>query len=247
MPIFHAIVLGIVQGLSEYLPISSSGHLILVPWIFKWDDFGGSIALAKSFDVALHLGTLIGAVVYFRKDIVRLGKAGLSPSQRGTQDFRLAWMLLLSAVPAAITGALFKDTIEAHTSSIPQIAIMLIVFGAVLYWADQQRGARDVDAFRLRDAVVMGTAQALALQPGVSRSGVTISAGRKLGFDRDSAARLGEISVIWDEREDQIFRIIDSAQGRGHLAVVEPPSIDEPVFELTPAALEYLEAHRDAG
>ena len=116
MPIFHAVVLGIVQGLSEYLPISSSGHLILVPWIFGWDDFAGDPGLEKAFDVALHLGTLVGAVTYFRKDLVRYAKAGLSRSQRGTTDFRLAWMLVISAIPAAITGALLKDVIEEHSS-----------------------------------------------------------------------------------------------------------------------------------
>jgi undecaprenyl-diphosphatase len=189
VPTFHAIVLGIVQGLSEYLPISSSGHLILVPWIFGWNDFAGDAHLEKAFDVALHLGTLVGAIVYFRKDLVKYAKAGLSPSQRGTTDFRLAWMLLLSAVPAAVTGALFKDTIEEHTSAIPQIALMLIIFGLVLGWADRRPGVRTLEDTTTGDAVKMGIGQALALQPGVSRSGVTMSVGRFVGLGREGAAR----------------------------------------------------------
>src|SRR5215207_9731644 len=95
--ILHAIILGITQGLSEFLPISSSGHLILVPWLFGWDDFAGQPSLEKTFDVALHLGTLVAAVAYFRADIARYVTAGFSPAQRGTRDFRLAWLLAASA------------------------------------------------------------------------------------------------------------------------------------------------------
>ena len=124
MPILHAIVLGITQGLSEFLPISSSGHLILVPWLFGWDDFAGNASLEKTFDVALHLGTLVGAVAYFRKDIVRYlrgrvhRRRAAAPTTAGSPG--CSW---LSAVPAAVTGALFADVIEEHTGSIPLIAI----------------------------------------------------------------------------------------------------------------------------
>src|SRR5213083_2802634 len=120
MPIFHAIVLGITQGLSEYLPISSSGHLILVPWLFGWNDFHGSDSLEKTFDVALHLGTLAGAIMYFRSDIRRL-------------------------VRAAITGALFASSIEEHTDQIWLIATMLIVGAMALAWADGALGKRTID------------------------------------------------------------------------------------------------------
>jgi undecaprenyl-diphosphatase len=205
VPILHAIVLGIVQGLSEFLPISSSGHLLLAPWAFGWHDFAGNADLEKTFDVALHLGTLIGAIAYFRADIVTLVKAGLLPSRApamvtsGTlaadhptpdTERRLAWLLLLSCIPGAITGALLESPIEEHLGQIWLIGIMLVVFGLILYWADRLAGDRPVTDFRLRDAVLMGAGQALALSPGVSRSGVTISVGRKLGFDRDAAARL---------------------------------------------------------
>lgn len=189
LPILHAIILGITQGLSEFLPISSSGHLILVPWLFGWDDFAGQASLEKTFDVALHLGTLIGAIAYFRVDIVRYVKAGLSPSQKGTSDHRLAWLLLASTVPAGLTGALFSDVIERRTGDVRLIALMLIAFGLVLGWADRRPGRRTLDELKTRDVVFMGVGQAIALQPGVSRSGVTMSAGRMAGLGRDGAAR----------------------------------------------------------
>jgi undecaprenyl-diphosphatase len=188
VPILHAIVLGIVQGLSEFLPISSSGHLILVPWLFGWDDFGGDASLEKTFDVALHIGTLLGAIAYFRRDLFRLARAGFTQPKSG--DGRLAWLLVVSAVPAAITGALLADPIEENTNQIWLIALMLIVFGFVLLWADRLQGERSIDDLRLRDALAMGVGQAAALQPGVSRSGVTITVGRKMGFHRDAAARI---------------------------------------------------------
>jgi undecaprenyl-diphosphatase len=195
VPIIHAIILGIVQGLSEFLPISSSGHLILVPWLFHWHDFTGvgGEHLNKTFDVALHMGTFVGAVVYFREDLLRFLRAGISSiSQRAvrTTDERLAWLLLLSAVPGALVGALGESWIEEHTGKPWLIGIMLIVFGVVLYVADRAAGRLDVEDWQPRHAAVMGLAQALALQPGVSRSGVTISAGRFLGLTRDAAARI---------------------------------------------------------
>lgn len=188
MEILHAIVLGIVQGLSEFLPISSSGHLQLVPWLFGWDDFAGREDLQRTFDVALHIGTLVGAVAYFRRDLVRYAIAGVT--DRSSPDGRLAWLLLASAIPAAITGALLDDFLADLAEAEWMIGLLLIVFGLVLLWADRLRGDRDRQSYTLRDAMVAGTAQALALTPGVSRSGVTITAARALGFDRDAAARL---------------------------------------------------------
>jgi undecaprenyl-diphosphatase len=211
VPILHAIVLGIVQGLSEFLPISSSGHLLLAPWAFGWHDFAGNADLEKTFDVALHLGTLLGAIAYFRADIITLVRAAFFPARApamvttGTlaadhptveADRRLAWLLLLSCIPGGVTGALLETPIEDHLGQIWLIAIMLIAFGLILYWADHLAGDRHVTDFRLRDALLMGTGQALALSPGVSRSGVTISVGRKLGFDRDAAARLSFLMGI---------------------------------------------------
>ena len=191
MPILHAVVLGIVQGLTEYLPVSSSGHLLLTPWLFGWHDFQASASFEKTFDVALHLGTLVGAVAYFRRDLAAMARAVLKRGRDGTEaDRRLAWLLVAASVPAALTGAAFESTIEDKLGKIWLIAVMLIVFGVVLMLADRLHGERPIDDFRLRDAVLMGVGQAVALQPGVSRSGVTITVGRAIGFDRDSAARL---------------------------------------------------------
>ncbi len=189
MPILHAIVLGITQGLSEFLPISSSGHLRLVPWLFDWDDFAGRESLEKTFDVALHIGTLVGAIAYFRRDVVRYVSAGFRRAALSTADGRLAWFIAASAAPAAVTGALLADRIERNTGHIWLIAVMLIVFGLVLGWADRRAGTRTIAEVGLRDALFMGVGQAVALQPGVSRSGVTMTAGRFVGLTRDGAAR----------------------------------------------------------
>jgi undecaprenyl-diphosphatase len=214
VPIFHAIVLGITQGLSEFLPISSSGHLILVPWLLGWDDFAGNDSLKKAFDVALHLGTLVGAVAYFRRDIRRYVAAAVTPRGRGTTDRRLAWMIAASAVPAAITGALFADLIEEKTGSIPLIALMLIVFGLALAWADDLGGTRPLESVRLRDALLMGAGQAVALQPGVSRSGVTMTTGRALGLGRDGAARFAFLMSLPITAGALLFKWVDlSSEG----------------------------------
>ena len=215
MPILHAIVLGITQGLSEFLPISSSGHLRIVPWLLGWDDFAGQPQLERTFDVALHLGTLIGAIAYFRHDLLALVRGGLSmlrPSGRRASSVgatvevgvepapgpespygdegRLAWLLVASAIPAAAVGFVLGDPLDRVADHVWLIGVLLIVFGFVLLWADRLGGTRTADHFGVRDALVMGSAQALALVPGVSRSGATITAGRWAGFDRDAAARL---------------------------------------------------------
>jgi undecaprenyl-diphosphatase len=186
-----------------------------VPWLFGWDDFAGQPELETTFDVALHLGTFAGAVAYFRADLARLARGGLDalrvrrrPAGGGTtevsvspadpprrreplsDDGRLAWLLVVSALPAAAAGALFEDTFRGVADTEWLIAVLLIGFGLVLLWADRLRGRRGAEEFRLRDALTMGVAQALALGPGVSRSGVTITAARWLGFERADAARL---------------------------------------------------------
>lgn len=205
MPILHAIVLGLVQGLSEFLPISSSGHLLLVPWLFGWDDFDGDPGIEKAFDVALHIGTLVAATVYFRSDIVRYARAGIGAlARRGRRetggasdpDARVAWLLLLSTLPAAAVGALFEQTIDERLGTPTIIGISLIVFGVLLGVADKAVGRRRIDGFKVRDALVVGAAQAIALNPGTSRSGITMTAARQIGFDRDSAARLSFLMMI---------------------------------------------------
>ncbi|MGH9226566.1 MAG: undecaprenyl-diphosphate phosphatase [Acidimicrobiales bacterium] len=193
IPIVHAVVVGIVQGLTEFFPVSSSGHLILVPWLFGWRELTANPDLKKTFDVALHLGTFIGAAAYFSPDLRRFAKAAVTSIRRRqveTTDERLAWLLLLSSLPGAAVGAGLESLIEDELGREWVIAVMLIVFGLVLAAADRNRGTRTSDEFGVRDAAAMGLAQALALSPGVSRSGVTISAARWRGFDRDSATRL---------------------------------------------------------
>ena len=188
-----------MQGLSEFLPISSSGHLLLVPDLLGWNDFGGDDSLEKSFDVALHLGTLIAALWYFRNDLLVYLRAALRSIRIRSIDnteARLAWLLLLSAIPGAIIGAAFTSVIEEELGDPILIGINLIVFGLLLEWADHATAARPTDDFHGRDAVIMGFAQAVALAPGVSRSGVTITAGRWLRFDRQSATRLSFLMAI---------------------------------------------------
>jgi undecaprenyl-diphosphatase len=200
VPILHAIVLGLVQGLSEFLPISSSGHLILVPWLFGWDDFDGNESVAKAFDVSLHIGTLIAVVAYFRRDLMLYVREGLrlvlQRRRPTTVDGRIAWLLVLATVPAALVGAAFEDQIDERLGEPWIIGVSLIVFGLLLWWADRLKGRRRLEQFTARDALMVGAAQALALNPGTSRSGITITAARSNGFDRDAAARLSFLMSV---------------------------------------------------
>ncbi len=193
MPILHAIVLGLVQGLSEFLPISSSGHLLLVPWLFGWNDFP-TPSFEKAFDVSLHMGTLVAALLYFRRDVntyVREGVRLVVKRERPTNpEGRLAWLLVLSALPGAAVGALFEKTIDEKLGKPVLIAVSLIVFGLLLAYIDRRVGERKIEQYSKRDAIIVGAAQVLALNPGTSRSGITITAGRFLGFNRDTAARM---------------------------------------------------------
>ena len=189
MPLFHAIVLGIVQGLTEFLPISSSGHLTIVPWLFGWSDFDDA-GVKKAFAVALHLGTLAAVVFHFRRDVVLLVRRGLSKPPLDREG-RLAWLLVVTAVPAAIVGALFETWIDDELGTPFVIACSLVVFGVLLGWIDRRRrGSRDVEDLTLRDALLVGGAQVLALNPGTSRSGVTMTAALALGYGREAAVRL---------------------------------------------------------
>jgi undecaprenyl-diphosphatase len=207
LSIVHAIVLGIAQGFAEYLPISSSGHLILVPWLFGWDDFAGNESLKKAFDVALHVGTLGGAVAYFRHDLTRLGRALVT--DRESNDARLAKLILLSSVPAAVAGLVFAGPIERNTDQVWLIAVMLIVGAFVLAWADGALGRRTFEQASLRDSLVMGAGQALALQPGLSRLGMTISLGRFCGLGRDGAARFAFIMSIPITAGALVYKAVD--------------------------------------
>ena len=193
IPVAHAIALGVIQGLSEFLPISSSGHLILVPWLFAWHELDAYPELKKTFDVALHLGTLVAVLVYFWGDLkafVPAGRRAIARRRAVTHEERLPFLLVVSALPAFVLGAGLDSFIEDHLSQPWLVAVMLIVFGVVLLIADRAAMNRREEDFRLRESGLMGLGQAVALQPGVSRSGSTMTVGRLLGFDRDAAARI---------------------------------------------------------
>lgn len=214
MSIFRAVVLGIVQGLTEFLPVSSSGHLQLVPWLFDWNDFEGNENLANAFDVALHMGTLVGAVAYFWSDIWRYLKAGvgsLNPANRTnglSTDARVGCLLIVATIPAGLTGVLLEEVLKSD-DKIWLTAAALAVFGVVLALADRLPGERDVDSFQLKDALTIGIGQALALQPGVSRSGITITVARVLKFDRVNAARLSFLMSLPIIAGAGLFKYLD--------------------------------------
>ena len=198
MPILHALILGIVQGLTEFLPISSSGHLELVPWLFGWNDLADE-SVAKAFDTSLHLGTFIAVVLYMRAELKRYIVGGLSalrgPRHASTTG-KAAWLFVASAIPAGVVGLVAQDWITDALGGAGSIAVSLIVFGGVLWWADRRTGERTVEEYRLRDAVLTGCAQVLALNPGTSRSGITISMARVIGFSRDASARISFLMSI---------------------------------------------------
>ena len=189
--ILQALVMGIVQGLTEFLPISSSGHLILVPYLFGWTDpFLDSLA----FSVVLHGGTLVALLVYFREDWLRLIPAGLAVlrdrSFNDDTDRRVAWLIVASTVPAAVIAVFLNDIIEKNVREVGLVALMLVIAAVVLWLADRW-GPRThtIERLTFRGAIGIGTAQALALIPGVSRSGISISAGLFAGLDRSDAVR----------------------------------------------------------
>lgn len=228
MSIIQAVVLAVVQGLTEYFPVSSSGHLVLTRWLFGWDPFVDEPHLELAFDVAVHLGTLAGAVAYFRKDLVRYAGAGLAAlvsAERRTAenvDAKIAWLLVLATVPAGVVGVFFVDTEESLGSNITMVAIALIVFGLLLAWADRRKGDRPTTGWRVRDALAMGVAQAVALQPGVSRSGATITTARTLGFDRDAAARLAFLMSIPVTAGAVLYQAVEVFGGDGIPAGFRP-------------------------
>jgi undecaprenyl-diphosphatase len=189
----EALLLGIVQGLTEFLPISSSGHLIIVPWLQEYTFLQEHDEFNKTFDVALHVGTLVAVVSYFRRELVAMA-AGFWRTLRtrtiASRDERLAWVIVVGTIPGVIVGGLGEEWIDDNLGEPWMIAILLIAFGLVLWHADRRPQQRSIGNVRLRDGLYIGIAQAVALAPGVSRSGVTISAARYLHLDRDTAARV---------------------------------------------------------
>ncbi len=197
--LIHAAILGIVQGLTEFLPISSSAHLILVPKLLGWSD---PFLDSAAYDVMLHLGTLLALVVYFWRDLWRLLAAWLRSIGRRSvgdgPDARLAWLLIISAAPAAVLGAALEGFFDRTFRDALAWVAVFILLGAALLWLAEQWGTRDRDLSQMTvvDAAIMGVGQALALFPGMSRSGTTIAAGLFLGLERATAARFSFLMAV---------------------------------------------------
>jgi undecaprenyl-diphosphatase len=193
MDVLHLVVLALIQGITEFLPISSSAHLILVPVVTGEADQG------LAFDIAVHIGTLLAVVGYFRTEMVRLLEGGVAPLLRrpATADTRLAWLIVLATIPVGGAGLVFKDTVETVLRDPQVIAWASIGFGFLLWIADRWGpSVRDEATLGWRGALMVGAFQALALIPGTSRSGITMTAGRFLGLDRGAAARFAFLLAI---------------------------------------------------
>jgi undecaprenyl-diphosphatase len=197
LTLIQAVILGIVQGLTEFIPISSSAHLVIIPWLFGWDDPG------LSFDIALHLGTLVALLWFFWKDWVRLVRAGIaSIAERkigADTDRRLAWFLIIGTIPGGLVGWLAQSKIEElfHQPDTPHamgamiaMAVIIAALGLALFIAERTaRHLRVLTQVSLKDAIIIGLSQSMAIFPGVSRSGSTITAGLAVGLQRETAAR----------------------------------------------------------
>jgi undecaprenyl-diphosphatase len=226
MDALQAIILGIVQGLTEFLPISSTAHLRLVPAFAGWDDPG------TAFTAVVQLGTVAAVLLYFRQDLWNIATAWLrslrDPEARGTLDARLGWYLIVGTIPVSVLGVLFKDKIETDARQLVLIGIALIVLGIVLEIAEKVgRKEREIDSLTMRDGVIIGCAQAAALVPGVSRSGATISAGLFLGLERPAAARYSFLLSVPAVVLSGLFELKDVGNGGGAGAV---PTIIATIF-----------------
>jgi len=182
LTILQAVILGLAQGLGEFLPISSSAHLVLIPWLFRWTDPG------LTFDVALHVGTLVAVVIYFWKDWWQLIIKGFTDAR--SAKGRLFWYLVAASVPGAMSGFLLEDKAETVFRSPILIALMLILMGILLYWADRRSAKKiEINHITFGTSIFIGISQALAIVPGVSRSGITMTTGLLMGLNREGAAR----------------------------------------------------------
>jgi undecaprenyl-diphosphatase len=241
--ILQAIVLGLVQGATEFAPVSSSGHLILVPWILGWAAIGDA-DLQKTFDVALHMGTLIGALIYFRVDVSRYAAAwfrSVRARRLATPDERIAWALFVGTIPGAIAGALFENMIQEKLGAPWLIAVMLVAFGLLLVFVDRRsRSDRAFGTIGPKTGLLLGTAQALALQPGVSRSGV-------MGLDRESAARFSFLLSLPIIAGAGAYKAVDLAQTglQGHAGEFVAGMVASAIsgFVVIWGLLRYLKRH----
>ena len=213
--------MGVVQGLTEFLPISSSGHLIIVPFLFGWTD---PFLTSTAFSVMLHVGTLLALLLYFRHEWLRLVPAGLATvrdrSFRDDPDRRLAWLLVAATIPAALAGFLLNDLLETTVREPGLVAVMLVV-GAVILWLADRWGGLDkgVEDVTFPLSIGIGAAQALALVPGISRSGISISAARFGGLGREAAARYSFLMATPIIAGAAIFEIRKLASGEAGVPV----------------------------
>lgn len=223
MSLTHSLVLGIVQGLTEFLPVSSSGHLILVRWLLGWEL--GSAAVEKSFDAATHLGTAIAAIALWRKDISKMIRSFVPPLRDDAPRlyFRLGIFVVVASVPAGVAGLVGESFIEERLGSVLLIAAQLALFGLVLLIADRLSSKRrSLGEVGTTDAIVIGLAQALALSPGVSRSGITITAGLGLGFDRVAATRLSFLLLVPVSAGAGVFKLVSTFSDPGASVLAVP-------------------------
>ncbi len=215
LSIVQALVMGLTQGLTEFIPVSSSGHLIIIPWLFGWDDkVRDAFLISIEFTVILHMGTLLALLAYFWRDWLKLIPAGLAAirdrSFRGDPDRKMAWLIVVATIPAVLVGPLLNDTIESAVREPARVALMLCVGAAILWLADRWGSrSREMDSISFAGSLGIGVAQVLALVPGISRSGISISAGLFLGLTREAAARFSFLMAtpvvagagLWEARK----------------------------------------------
>ena len=219
MSLLESIVLGLLQGFTEFLPISSSAHLLIFPALFGWDDPGAA------FTAVTQLGTETAVLIYFRRELWSIGTTWLGslrdPALRARPEARIGWFIVVATIPIVILGLVFESQIENGARNLWLVGSMLIVFGLVLLWADRHATLeRDIDGLAPRDGVLIGFAQCLALIPGVSRSGATISAGLLLGLDRAAAARFSFLLALPAVFGSGLYQLLDIL--RGEEAIGEP-------------------------
>ncbi len=228
MDLFQSIILGILQGLTEFLPISSSGHILILPAILGWEDPGAA------FTAVIQLGTESAVLIYFRKDLWNIAKTWLAslrrPELRGDLNARMGWYLIIATIPISVLGLAFQDQIETAARNLWIVGSMLIVFGLILGLADKVgTREREVDNLSFRDGVLIGLAQSLALIPGVSRSGATISAGLFLGLNRRAAARFAFLLAIPAVVLSGFYQLYKLLSGK--------ETFDEPMFNIAVATI----------
>ncbi|MEW5009583.1 MAG: undecaprenyl-diphosphate phosphatase [Cycloclasticus sp.] len=220
MDFVQIIALGLLQGLTEFLPVSSSAHLILLPLLLGWEDQG------LAFDVAVHVGTLLAVVTYFRRDLSRLIVGWLASLLRRqhTQDSRLAWLIIIGTIPVGLVGLLLGDWIELYLRSPLVIALATIIFGLLLWWADAKGvQLRDQQQLTAKDALIIGLYQVLALVPGTSRSGITMTGALLLGLTRDAAARFSfllSVPLIFLAGSLKTLELVEMGQAVDWTAIV---------------------------